>query len=412
MDNFESVKDRNPFEPEKADLRKVTGLIRSLQEEAINPMGGDIYVRAFCRATIPELMEGGKLRPHMEEIFSFRRRHQSYFPEVYAGRILMRAVEKQALKYLPPDIYPVQFSKEAAWKNELYDGALQYDELAEDIVLRNIQSNIPERYKSFALVTHLFKDRLGQAPTVLDVGDSLNLGLKKWKTMAENPFRATRAIRPVHGERYLGHEFEEDHEASEKIEQLLNRAPNLGLGFGFDIQPIPKNDPEAYMWGLACSFRPGELIFDNRRVKEFRTLSQSDIPGIVTYQRPVDVRDAESLDQVKEFLPGNKADLVTCSTVFYQLTGKQIFDALRNLKELCHDGSLIVINDFVQRDHKVANGMKFYQQNRWVQPYTFRTLIVDPADLENPPVELFRFNNGRAEHVWLSEYGKSLLDRA
>jgi hypothetical protein len=405
----ESLRQSELLSPERQDRDKAVQLIRSFKDEVAQPMGNDERIAQWCRATLPELHKGGMLDPLMQEIFAFRRVRNSHFPPVYAMRLAQRAVQKQALEKLSHSVYPLYADSSAFW-HYYYNQIFDPEEFFIDMCVNNNQANVPNRGKAFDLTTRFFSDRLGVSPSVVDVGASNNLVLKKWKAKAKFPFTPTKVVKPPHGEQYVGEAYEEINEDSQKINYLLEQEPTLGNGLGLDIFPINKDSVDANMWVLACSFYMSELLEQPERVQEFETLTAMDIPGVQYAARHnIDVRNDVSLAAIEKFIPG-KVDVFTFSNILNQMTSDEIKKTFDNLKRYCHERTLFVVNEPARANPKVHNGLEFVHQNKWVIPYNYRTIIMEPLQPETQPYELFKWRTPRCNEVWLTSHGKKHLD--
>lgn len=396
----------DPFKVNELDYRRLDKFMDGLQLEVSNPTNGDERIGAFARATYEQLLYRGEILQTLAEVFAWHRYMGDRFPPAYARRFLLRAVQKQALERqedasLP---YPERFNSPEAW-HYLYNDNIDYPELGQDMSLYKVQSNVSERYKSVALIVRAYSDRLGPNPRVLDVGCSMNIGLKKLTVLKAYPFGETDLVDQCAHNTWM---LSQDRNSNEILANTLSTPVEIGQSIGIDMYPPHPNSKKARLWIKSHSFYPSELLTDTVRVKEFDDLAQLEVPSVETYRGNIDIADEEQVDLLMSSHPGWQPDLVVASTTLHQFGSTKRARALANISKLSNADTVIVVNDFVQTDPTAKGGLSFVNQERWVDPFTYRTLVKDLATGE-PWQEHYHWSNGRCHQIQLTNIGRTAL---
>lgn len=407
MSEFESQP--NGIIVEQADIQRVEELFGMIEKGASGAKTADPVEAAFFQAVYPEILDGGRLRPHLDEVFATRRLRQSFYPTGYALRTLEFAVDKQARKLFPED-YPRFFSAPGTWDHHDVFGRLDYYELFQDMQ-ENLRSNISGGYEIFKLLTFVFRDRSKTDPTVVDIGDSLGLGLKKWMMPRQFPFKPIEVLVPPQPGQAISPDLEADRVAQHRVDYMAEVEPVVNLALGCDILPINSHDADAVDLVFSHTFPMSESGRDPGAVREFRSLVQATSPKVKLLDRNIDVTDLESLSQLADYLPNGKADIFTFSAVLFEMPPEKVKSAFANLRPYCNDGALIFGSDFVKVNPDASNGLDFIRGDWWHRLGSFATFIVDPFRLEEPPVEVCRYLTRRCEKMWLTDTGRRLFER-
>lgn len=392
---------------EKSDIQRVEELFEMIEKGAGNQLSADPVEAGFFQAAYSEILEGGRLRPHLDEAFALRRLRRSFFPTGYALRTLEFAVDKQVRKMFPED-YPSFFSARGTWDHHDVFGRLDYNELFVDMQ-ENLRSNITGGYEIFKLLSCVFRDRWQTSPTVVDTGNSLGLGLKKWMMPQQFPFRPIEVLVPPRPGQAISPYLETDQTVQEVVDYMAGAQPIVGQALGCDILPINPENADAVDLVFSHTFPMSESVRDPAAVREFRSLVQAASPEVKLIDRNIDVTDPNSLSQLADYLPDGKADIFTFSAVLFEMAPEKVKDAFANLKPYCNEGALIFANDFVKVNPNAPNGLDFIRGDWWHRLGSFATFIVDPFRLEEPPVEVCRYLTRRCEQMWLTETGRQLL---
>lgn len=396
------------FTPTENDRLQIVPFQEGLLHEIEKPTDGDPRIRAFAQATLEEIQRGGPLVDSLIEVFAWHRYIDDKFPSPYARRLLLRALQKQALSLQEQNIlelpYPEAFRDPAAWRY-LLNYRTDYAELGDDMSSLRIQSNISERYKSIPLTWHALTDRLGPNPRVLDVGCSMNIGLRKLQLLDDYPFGYTTGIKQL-SESPI---WTEDLAVSRGLESLLNLPNGLGRSIGIDLHPVLPDDEEMRQWIKSNSFYPSELLTDIQRVEEFNELSRiKEVENAEVYYKITDASDKEMIGRFKDDQRAWRPDLIVASTVMHQMTKSQVAETIANMRFLSDNKAVMLINDFVQVNPDAQNGLTFINQERWVEPFTYRTLVRDFAT-DEPWQEYYHWANGRCHQILLTDIGRTAL---
>lgn len=320
-----------------------------LRRQSTRPPGEDARIAAFASATLGLLNTPDGLL--IKQILGFRAIGGSY-----AANLLLRCLQRQLLELDPhyPGVYLTDQVWEAAWMRILADSHSRQQFFA-DLSLRQVQSNISERYKSLKLIGQLTGR---QSPRILDLGASQNHGLKR---LALNlPFT------PVTGK------------FGQELNSLLNQPWPIGPSCGADLAA---SDNDSAAWARACSFYPSELLDTAARASydELDTASPAS----------VDFVELNAAGPTKQ-LAGKKFDLVFASTFLYQLRAGQVPQVRKLAKSVLAEDGLIVYQDFIKLQ---PDGRFSFPSNWHGQPFVYRTIVEKPATGE--VLEAFQWQDGR-----------------
>ncbi|MEO7617425.1 MAG: class I SAM-dependent methyltransferase [Candidatus Saccharibacteria bacterium] len=363
------------------DLRNtVLSIIQNeLVVQSQSPPAGDMRIAAFATAMY-QLSESEKFKTAIERLYIAK-------PNVYASYVitsLFKATQKQLLVQYPLT-YPLEFKTAAVWEHaitKIFSDTIHFEEFCLDLENRTVQSNVSERYKAFKLVLMLMKDRLGEMPSVLDVGCSRNHGLKK---LALNlPFQPLEIASPlrIKGSTRIGLESH--------LNTLLRQDFGLSYGIGSDIVPIDM--AEQASWVRNCSFYPGELL-NTASVSEYDYLDNNEW-DIVSFQQGDFVGKGLFGDDDYEGV----FDAITVSAFMYQLSDAERKQVRANLRRYLRPGGIIIYQDFAQQGY--VNSELDFEENWFSSHYPYRTLI-EFEDKGEELFEVFRWQNGRCKRVMI-----------
>lgn len=338
-----------------------------LQTQAAHPPNGDIRIEAFCQALLKVLSEPG-LNLLKDELNALAEVNPSY-----AVNKALRIFQKHLIAL--PD-YPKHFSNYHRWitaLTSLCNHEILGIEIMHDLKYNDVQSNVVERYKSVKLIMHLFSDRLGDSPRVLDAGCSRNHGLKKLKMnlkfmpigcgLSENRTLFSSSL-------------------NECFNRLIDTDICLGQSVGSDI--VDLNSYGAQYWAKSCSFYPSELL-NEAAVAEYQYLDNQQVSGV-----SFSVKDfsREDLKDKKAFHP---YDVIIASTFLYQLPGYQRQYAYELLRNSLSQSGIIIYQDFVTSH----NGSLSFETDWFDLAFPYRTLIEFGDDPTHKLYEFLRWENGR-----------------
>jgi len=394
------------YEVESADLDRVDDMFNMVERNIRDKQAADPVEAAFLEAAYPEFFDGGKLRPHLEEAFAFRRARNSFFPTGYALRTFEFSVDKQARLFIPG--YPHEgFDHPSTWKEHDVFGILDYDELVWDMQI-NLQSSMADAYGIYHLLTQVFKERWGDQPTVLDNGASLALGLKKWLLPGEgfDPIRVIQA--PDRRKPIVPGEMPIDAEVQSITDQLIRHKPIVGKAVGYDAIPIQQADKDAYNRVFSHTFPMSESLRRPDEVAEFRRLATTASEDITLPKRIIHAEYSDTLEQLTEFMPA-KADVAIFSAMLFEQEREKIRTIFNNVSEYCNEGALFFITDFLRADKTNSEGFSFIRGDWWHRPGSFATFVMDPFRPDEPAVEIARFTSRRGTEMWLTPKGRELF---
>ncbi len=268
------------------------------------------------------------------------------------------------------------FSQED-WKRELdslmasEELLLTYQELMEN---ESTQTTIYQRYVGpKAAINAIF----GKKPLkIVDIGCGLNLGLPGLE---------------------LNHHFKEieDHTRLKTLSSLLKNKITVDSGISIDLEnPVEKKN-----WALACGFYPGEL----------KSLPETAKLCDYLWERTSVTFIQESLLHLsklwkKKKLP--KYDVVIASTVLYQLSEEDQKKAMNEVWKILKPGGALILNDFVQVNHKVHFVDWFKKGSS-----SYKTVIlIAGGDGFLPPLEFIKWGNGRCVSAEAGKDFKKVLE--
>lgn len=346
-------------------------LRQELSLQAIRPPADDARIASFSQAVLSMLEN-----PYMNELESAVDARTQASPS-YAANLLLRGVQTQLLKHEPD--YPFPFTQETVWRESLqniFSDQTVFEELIDDILSRNVQSNVVERYKAFKLIIGLFHERFSEEVTMLDVGCSRNHGLKKLHlNLSFKPF--------VSGLRQTAN-F-----PSDLLDVLFNgnlkHQIKLGDCVGSDIVPLRRDGKDAF-WAKSCSFYPSELM-DKASVSEYDYLEYNEVDGVTFVQGDFTAGGLSTSPSMDSF------DIITASTFLYQLNATQLRRARTLFRDLLSKRGVIMYQDFARPS---ADRLDLdFESNWFASLYPYRTLIEFADDSSGSVYEVLRFNNGR-----------------
>ena len=149
----------------------------------------------------------------------------------------------------------------------------------------------------------------------------------------------------------------------------LRQTVAYGDMVGLDITDI--DDGYTAAWAKSCSFYPDELR-DPIRLAEYTTLETID-PEHERVQKFVgDFSDSNDFRRLRDIAPDRGFDIITFSTIFYQVTKEERMAMLVNAAQLMSDHGIIIIQDGVN-----GNFSKLYNYVTWVRDSQSRDATSD-----------------------------------
>jgi hypothetical protein len=370
------------------------GALRSF-ERAYPPDSFDRTTGYFARAA--------RMAIEHEDFYDLVYEAHQFQPQVKpkeAVSILRSGYQAYLLEQRKNDLttFPRNFTEEK-WLDtfsEVEDDMIQWGILRNNVCNNRMQSNIAERYKFVQLMSVVLKERLGDNPTILDVGSSELHGGKKLafgnqSNLGCKPFENVR----------LSYRHEIDNKLTFSFSRRLSRIANFALRqrvefadiYGVDLTPI--DDERVKLWVKSNSLRPDELS-DPVKEAEYDLLDNLD----PEHERvKFSMTDFASKSEVDKFIKNSsvkKFKLIVFSAVLYQAEPEEQQAMLENAYELLDEDGLIIIMDD--------------KEGNFDQKYTFVASIIDANDIEAGEQKIIRFESGRCKRGFVED-GKVIIDR-
>lgn len=380
------------------DLR-IVSLIPQIEAEINQPMEGDPYLPAICRALDEALTD--EINDEFRDIVSFGLElrealgaknvsQRDYLKNCWA------ALQKQELRDYG-DAYPTRDHKTIApWRfriREVVSDDAAREEFIYDLT-RDIATNYAPRAASLELIIQSELERLGARPSILEVGAGDGQNLVILSTDVQESFDPIQVV-STKEKKPRGSDI---HEAKKRlagptamVNERLQDKVEKGLSVGVD--PI-LDDQQGSEWVFAC-FRPGDIA--NRRTKErFRNLNQAK-RGLVaagnlvlhpTEFNPEGMQDLSYNLGVDKF---SVIALYTCMYLFDEKGRKEVRELAR-----AHTSGLIVYQDKVTVDSFNPSRTRFLTN---FDGFRYRTLVEDPHDPTHRLREVFWHDSGRCRKL-------------
>lgn len=380
---MESYSDEELSKIKLSNTQKLETLPLELYAQIEKPPAGDERIAAFSAAMITELQDE-ETRDFIKDLFA----HRKDIAPSYAANLLLRGFQKQLLRDADRFDYPTSFDKTEPWRaaiREVLEDPVRSEELVLDMFIRDVQSNIAERYKSFKLIMQAMKSRIGERPKVMDIGCSQNQGLKK--LALGRPFGEVEVVNDGEGESII------DPNLTKKVNAELAKPFRIGTGLGIDIMPM--NDPRVREWAKSCSFYPSELL-DQELIDEYDLINQHDRVdniGFDTYDFTSEALYRLSHDQFR----GN-FDVITLSTVMYQMDEDERTRMADIVRRFLAPGGIVIYQDFGEVDKGDPTKLNYYK-HWFLHKFSYTTAVLDTADPRDELQEIFRWENGRCQRM-------------
>lgn len=309
----------------------------------------NLTLSIFASAALTALDTMRPFRQNIEDLIALR-------PELapaHAIKLLERCYQAVLLKNDP--CYPETYRKEEAWYDAFTD--IEKDSSASEmlyyrLLTQHVQSNIAERYKTVKLLASIYRDRFGDDPSHLDVGSSvlhgdIKLVYNRSGLSARVPFgdmQVYEALDDQHLQRVSAGELRPRYDpvATELANAALKRTVTFGEVIGVDITDV--DDPAIKEWAKSCSFYPDELR-DAKKVAEYDELDRLDPRHERVRFVKGDFSNTQDVRTLRGTMNGDKFDIITFSTIFYQVDVRERHAMLVNAAQLLSDGGIILIQD-------------------------------------------------------------------
>lgn len=278
--------------------------------------------------------------------------------------------------------------------NSLPAGSFQnsrFDELAENLKWRIIQSNKSERYKGIKIAIDRYREVLPEKLRILEIGASLGEGLKKilWGT----PFTPTEM---------LGTEKQNlDPKIVSRIRHAIDRPANIEYAINNDLFDLTNaND---ILWLLISSHYPREFG-DKNKISEFLNLARTDFPSVLGFVYG-DASNQDFVNNVQkatveltsdpEAVETKKPNVAVLCTVMYECSEDEIKAFYDHLLEALDpkENSMIIVQDLIEPAPEQPFGMMFSDNFRI--PDKYRLAVIFPFSSDPTPIILGHWDSAR-----------------
>lgn len=376
-------------EPHEQDrLERLTG---DMRKQVDSLTAEDNIEASFYDAALEILDESDDLRNLLLEFLKRRPElapsHERYLP--------LRCFQKFALRTRAR--YYKSFDTEQ-WK-ELIVTTLSDDEsraeLQYDLFNRHLQTNVADRYKSVPPLVGWLRanQRTGDKVSILDIGSSVNHGLKKMSLMDILPgeeFSHTNAVIPSDPQRPWK-EFSYSESITSRINELQNQPVGLSIGVGIDREDM--STPENEEWARAC-LAPREhhdgTVDDHDKLDMIRPTNVSFIKRDL-----LNPNDAQYVEETTEFI--GFFDVVTIFTVMNQLSPSDRYRMAAIARRYVKDTGILVVQDFARVNPDLDIEIDFLFQD-WNRNFSYRTIVMDMQE-RGRYQEALLFDGGRCKAV-------------
>ena len=255
-----------------------------------------------------------------------------------------------------PEHYPDDYRDDPCMWQKAFMSVEQDDIRGErvlfNLLTRNVQSNIAERYKTVKLLAALYRDRFGDEPSHLDVGSSVLHGQLKLAFGHNTPGDALSfgdiklSSQPELNHDSITHEqvLHRERTINALVNKALHQTVRFGAMMGTDITNV--DDPSTKRWVESCSFYPDELSDITKRT-EYSALEAVDPRHERVGFVRADFSNEGDLEKLHSTAPAGGYDIITFFTIFYQISAQERQRMLDHAAGLLSDNGIIVIQDAV-----------------------------------------------------------------
>lgn len=303
----------------------------------------------FADAALAALDTMPSFRQNVEDVIALR-------PDLtpsHAVKLLERCYQATLIKSDP--LYPRAYREAEAWHDAftaIEQDASKSEILYYRLLTQSVQSNIAERYKTVKLLAGVYRDRFGDSPNHLDVGSSVlhgDIKLVYNRSGAEPrvPFGDIRVNEALDDQELRrvenGEQTVRQHALATNLANVALRQ-HVGFGevIGVDITDV--DDPAIKEWAKSCSFYPDELC-DAQKVAEYDELDRLDPNHERVRFAKVDFSHTKDVRTLRDMMDGQTFDMITFSTIFYQVGHRERYAMLVNAAQLLSDEGVILIQD-------------------------------------------------------------------
>jgi SAM-dependent methyltransferase len=382
-----------------------------------SPRGDDRRTSAYAYAA-SALIEAGypPIMEAIETMTSFRYERGRPTPALYASDLMLRTAQH----FLGKRANYAELSKSpSGWVAGLTE-ILEDEDIREafiiNLILNEICTNVPARYKGPQLVLGFYKKLFPKPIRLLDVGSSIGVGVTGLiagrishsvdivapQAVYQEGLGAPHevldriAIPPKSLEDYrpisLDVELQTDKKVTSRVKAILDEPLEFGPSVGVDVKV---RDEPMREWTKSCYYPTEYAENKGRIITQFDELTDLKLPELSLLT--LDFTDTEA---VEEFLAAeSEFDVVTILTMMNQLREDERLKVIENAKKALAPNGLIIIQDFAKSDPNSPYGLEFFES--W-HPYTYRTFIIDPNSYSKMPQEVLAWETGRCQRAILS----------
>jgi hypothetical protein len=354
---------------------------------AKKPLSGDIYMGAFAKALKSE-RHSADLYPVVKVLYDV---HPEIKPNHAFGHVLRSFQDKILRNEDKYPGYPRGFESPDGWAEVMHELLADPDiagEIEYDMHARETQSNIAERYKTFKVLMHLYAERFGKSPHVLDIGCSQNLGLKK---IALNKRFRYVSLSNTNNLR--------DALTETSFNRLSNRKVMLGESYGVDLSihnPAANKD-----WIKSNSFYPQDFL-NSDLIREYDELEEQKVPNLDIVLCDLLTDGVQGLRTRNGGPIRRKYDFVISSTMEYQLTEDERERMNEIRLDLLGPNGIDIHQEFGHKDP--LNPARHIISDEWFwsnNPY--HTTLRDTNDESLEFQTVFESTHGRVREIKLGE---------
>ncbi|MBA3757696.1 class I SAM-dependent methyltransferase [Candidatus Saccharibacteria bacterium] len=374
------------------EFGQLQGLFDNLEAWTAHPTGGDARIREFAFAGRYLIATDDRVRASLGFMLDFRNERNRPTTPLYAINHWLRTTQHHLRDRAD---YAELSTTAEGWAEgiqELLNNKWNHDAYDSDLALREVQTNVPARYKGPQLILALYGNRFDRPINYLDIGTSIGAGAKG--LMTNKLEKDIRVVIPVPGDvpNSAKANLEESLPLTTHINRLLGSPLEFGPSAAVDIMGV--QDTGQGKWIKSC-FYPSEIAENTDAIKDFDELTQESVPNLIL--STLDFTDNDGVDDfIKVKSPVEKYDVITILTMLHQLREDEVASVLANAKKALAPDGLIIVQDFARTNPKAANGLEFPE--KW-HPYSYRSILIDPGSGSDDPVELLWWQSGRCREV-------------
>lgn len=414
--------------------KRVFDLLQECEAQKNGPTNGDVRIQAFAIAAEQSMLQNPNFSKAIEEVMESRPGYEA----PYMFNLLLRAVQKQELKNRLALNYPNAYDSPDRWydaiaravDSESYeDGDFRYD-----ILNRDIQTNKIQRYISAVIFRAIAADRLSEAPVVVDVGCSQNLGNKQ-QALKDFVYFDDVSVAPYDIQLPEGsRNWPQDKELTNRTNKLVWDRKKFEIKYGLGIDPWDIENEDNRLWVEACSFYPGEMIREDRHYSERKPgtpylaghqlvdfystqqfFTHQLLQGMTTENigfLPVDFTKVDPHEVLDQLPGGQKPNLITIFTMLHQLKNDaERHKAMHNALKIVDEDGYILVKEFAEIDPSHKNRLIMNPVGPR-QAGKFKLYMVDPRNPVEEYIHLATYDSGRCRGVqYQPAMGKLALSR-